>query len=302
MSVHPAISIWRFTDGKAGHENQSAALVEGLQRLASFECHSVPIKDFRWRDRFDSMPAGERPSLVVGAGHQTHSALLAAARRFDCPSVVLMKPTLPTAFFDLCLIPQHDLSARRTPPDHVLATTGMLNRIGPDLPPKEDHGLILVGGPSKHYGWDEASLCEAIARITSSETRLIWQLTDSRRTPAPFLAALPATGFSFHAHQDTGPDWLPAQLGTAREVWVTEDSMSMIYEALTARCGVGLLPVPVRNPRSRVVRGNCQLAADGWVTPFADWEGGPLPGSPEPLHEASRCAREVLQRFFPRVA
>ncbi|NNM30147.1 MAG: hypothetical protein HKO57_11550 [Akkermansiaceae bacterium] len=302
MAADRAPMIWRFTDGKPGHENQSAALAEALEAMAPFEIKSIPIADFRWRALLDSLDEAERPALVMGAGHGTHGAILAVARRFGCLSVVLMKPTLPAAFFDLCLIPRHDLGGDRPPADNILPTRGMLNRIPADLPPKEDTGLILVGGPSKHFGWDEDILCAAIEKITGGGNGLAWQLTDSRRTPAEFLAALPGTGFTLFSHRDTGPDWLPATLATAREVWVTEDSMSMIYEALTARCGVGLLPVPVRNPRSRLVRGVQQLRETGWVTAYADWDGGPLPAPPEPLHEASRCATEVVTRFFPSLS
>ena len=51
----------------------------------------------------------------------------------------------------------------------------------------------------------------------------------------------------------TGPDWLPAQLARAGQAWATADSVSMVYEALTAGAAVGILDVP-RQRASRISR------------------------------------------------
>ncbi|NIP97883.1 MAG: hypothetical protein GWO24_32430, partial [Akkermansiaceae bacterium] len=98
-----------------------------------------------------------------------------------------------------------------------------------------------------------------MTRLVSCRTGLQWNLTNSRRTPAGFLDQLAALPLQIHPCDETGPDWLPQQLLTAREVWVTEDSMSMIYEALTARARVGLLAMPRKSRRGRIVRGLDQL-------------------------------------------
>ena len=44
-------------------------------------------------------------------------------------------------------------------------------------------------------------------------------------------------------YASTDSDWLPARLSEAGEVWVSEDSVSMIYEVLTAGAQLGLLKV-----------------------------------------------------------
>jgi len=128
-------------------------------------------------------------------------------------------------------------------------------------------------------------------------------MADSRRTPAGFLGLLAeeeAAGLVVHPHQATGPDWLAQRLATAAEVWVTEDSVSMVYEALTAGARVGVLPMPRLRAGSRVVRGLEQLAADGYVTLYGEWRGSrELRPPPARLAEADRCAAIVLERFFP---
>ena len=129
-----------------------------------------------------------------------------------------------------------------------------------------------------------------------------WRITDSRRSPAGTLdhltKACPA--LAAYPHGDTGRDWLPQRLAEAAEVWVTEDSVSMIYEALSSGARVGLLPVPATKKAGRVARGIARLADEGFVTRFSDWS--PDTGLAEPprvLREADRCAAIVLERFFP---
>jgi hypothetical protein len=72
----------------------------------------------------------------------------------------------------------------------------------------------------------------------------------------------------------------------------------MVYEALTAGAAVGVLEVP-RKRSSRVSRGLERLAAESWVTPFADWRGDrPLRRSDRPFNEAERCARWIVEQWF----
>ena len=88
-------------------------------------------------------------------------------------------------------------------------------------------------------------------------------------------------------------------LAEAAEVWVTEDSISMIYEALSSGANVGLLPVPATKKAGRVARGVERLAEEGFVTRFAAWS--PTTGLAEPpqvLREADRCAAIVLERLI----
>lgn len=102
-----------------------------------------------------------------------------------------------------------------------------------------------------------------------------------------------------YSYQETPPDWLPAKLAAADTVWVTEDSVSMTYEALSSGARVGLLPAPRLMPSARVLRGLEELAADGFLTTFAGWQQThQLYAPPTTLREADRCAAEVIGRLF----
>lgn len=294
--------VWLFSDGKAGHDGQSRGLVEAMGRLRPVEVVTPSLLPatcalaslFHGRvNRWRGLPT---PDVVLGAGHRTHLSLLTAGRARGGKVVVLMRPSWPLFLFDLCLIPEHDAPPARP---HVLTTRGALNRIQPSVALEPTQGLLLIGGPSAHFSWHREGLHQQIAAIVASDPTMHWTLTTSRRTPADFLEPL-ASGerLQIMPVNETGPDWLPAQLASAGQVWVTADSVSMVYEALTAGAAVGVLDVP-RKHASRVSRGLEQLAAEGWVTPFANWlPGRTLPRPAQTFNEAERCARWIIERWF----
>jgi len=198
------------------------------------------------------------------------------------------------------LLPRHDLAKDRPAPN-VISTYGALNRLPETFPAKVAAGVILIGGPSKHHDWLGAPLLAAIASIVNRQPDLSWTIANSRRTPAGFLDEIRALGLSAQIvpHEETKPDWLPAQLALAREVWVTEDSTSMIFEAITAKARVGLLPMPAKHENDRLIRAVQDVAEAGYATRYADWLiAGSLPSLKDVLHEAARCAEVIIRRFF----
>ena len=297
--------IWLVGDGKPGHENQSLGLAEAIGRRVSISLHRIelagqPTVLRRVKKSLDIAPSLPLPDLILGAGHATHLPLIGLARRTGAPCVVLMRPSLPTGLFDLCLVPDHDL-AGKAKPENVVATRGALNRVHPSTDQVREKRVILLGGPSSTHGWDTAAILDAIGEITRSQAD--WILTDSRRTPEGLRAAIrerfPA--IALFPHEETAKGWLPEQLAAAREVWVSEDSISMIYEALSSRAQVGLLPVPRLKARGRVSKGIDQLISDGYLTPWPAWQGcRELSATTPVLREADRCAGLILERWFPQ--
>jgi uncharacterized protein len=304
LPVKPLV-VWRWIDGKAGHDNQSRGLLDALGRLRPVEPVTLhPLAPTTaltglLRGRLPACDGLPTPDLVLGAGHGAHLSLLAARRARGGKAVVLMRPSLPLSWFDVCLIPEHD-----TPPirANVLVTRGALNRIQPSPALEPSRGLLLIGGPSAHFAWDAGAIQRQIAALISADPALAWTLATSRRTPPDFPHSVSALvgdeRLTVIPVAQTGPDWLPAQLARAGQVWVTADSVSMIYEALTAGAMVGILTLPGRRA-SRVSRGLDRLIADGWVMPFTDWQPrSRLPRPPGTFNEAERCARWIVARWF----
>ena len=299
--MNPTLTLWLLSDGKPGHENQSFGLADALVRRLSCEVHRVSLSGVRGlvkRLKFARKASAELPppDLIIAAGHATHLALLWLAREHRAKSIVLMRPSLPLAWFDLCIAPVHDFPRGKPNQKNLMLTRGALNRVTPASGEKTSR-MILIGGPSKTHAWDGTALLAALAEITATGS---WQLTDSRRTPPGFIEQIRShlPRIEIFPHAQTQPQWLPGKLATADEVWVTEDSVSMIYEALSSGAKVGLLPVPRLTETSRVLRGLEPLVADGFLTPFEKWqEASQLKPPPSILREADRCAEAVIRNL-----
>lgn len=301
---HPLKLIRVISEGRPGHENQSVGLALALARRTGCEVEIVQIPatwNLFTRRRAALEVRQGIPQLLIGTGHKVHLPLWFATRKFSARSVVIMEPTWSKRLFDLCVIPQHDASGETSDP-HIIMTLGALNRLPETIPTKQAKGVVLVGGPSKSHGWDSPATATAIAAVVCSRPDLMWTLSDSRRTPPEFLDQLRAQklGAEIISHQQTKPDWVPTQLMAAEEAWATEDSVSMIFEAVTARARTGVLPVPAIKPNADPVRAVAKLVNAGYATDYAAWSrnGRRLP-SPKPLHETGRCADLVLRKLFP---
>lgn len=300
------LTIWRFTDGKRGHENQTLGLVEALRSLTPMNEQVISCADFKWHlsDWFQKrFPLGEGyalPDLLLGAGRLTHRPMLCAKRAHRAPAVVLMNPAAwLRSRFDLCFVPEHDAVNGA----NVVATRGALTAVQPGGEHAADRGLFLIGGPSAHHAWDGETIVAAVRKIVEQSPTIHWTLTTSRRTPVEtteHLLGLGLAGLEVIPVEQTSADWVPAKLATSSAAWVTEDSVSMVYEALSSGAATGTLPVPRKNAQSRVVRGLDRLVEDGHVTRFDPSLPVSVPTqSASEFNEAGRCARILLQRFFP---
>jgi len=286
-----SVTIWRFSDGKAGHDAQSRGLVTALQERLAVSVFDLPVAQgasgfWSWLTA-DYRPGRDLPApdLLLGAGHATHWHLLAARRCRGGRIVLLMKPTLPVSWFDLCLVPEHD---GVSPAANVVTTRGVLNGLRATGEHNPDAGLILVGGPSRHFRWKDDDILSQLEQLVREHPTQRWLLSTSPRTPQSLVQKLvDRPEFECMPYSSTNRNWLPDRLAEAGEVWVTEDSVSMIYEALTAGTPVGLLKV-MRRHSNRVTAGIDAMVKDGWVGAPGDLQ---LAAGPEqPLNEAQRCA------------
>jgi mitochondrial fission protein ELM1 len=282
------LQILVISDGKPGHENQSLGLAEAMGRRCPVEIRTLRLdsgKGAIGRIRMAlSMDARPKPDFVIAAGSATHLPLLLTARKYGAHSIVLMKPGLPKALFGTCIIPEHDFTqAPRAA--NIILTKGAPNRVTPSDAPRSEK-MFLIGGPSKTHGYDEAALVTRIAEIAGDGP---WQLADSRRTPPTLLPALKAAvpNLEVFSHGETKPGWLAGKLSLLEEIRVTEDSVSMIYEALSSGARVNVLEMPRIRPGARVLRGLAALEEQGYF-------GG---DAPKTLAEADRCAGIILTRM-----
>lgn len=281
------LQILVLSDGKPGHENQSLGLAEAMARLRPAKIRTIqldPGKGLIGRIR-QGWKESTKPDYVIAAGHSTNLPLLFAARKSGAHSIVLMKPGLPMMLFGTCIVPEHDFS-RAPHATNIITSKGALNRVVAAQCDRSGK-LLLIGGPSKTHGYDQDALIRRIQDIASEGG---WELADSRRTPGTFLAALEKTvpGIPIYRHHETKPGWLAGRLSTAQEVWVTEDSVSMVYETLTGGAKVGVLEMPRLRSNARVTRGLDTLKKEGYFNTGSGKQ-------PAPLAEADRCAGIILE-------
>ncbi|MFV8781250.1 mitochondrial fission ELM1 family protein [Microbulbifer sp. SA54] len=290
------LTIWRFLDGNRAHEKQSAALVSGLRSCLGPErvdCRDLSCSEIQvplWGRLPETLHRLPKPDFILGAGHRSHWAVLRARRCFGGRSVVIMAPSLPIDWFDFAIIPEHD---RPPSVENVILTQGALTEPLPDFPVEPNRGLLLFGGPSKHFHWDAQKVLAHAERLLQQP--LQWVVADSRRTPEGTLDHFADSGAGLYPWQQCPPGWLAEQMARAGHIWVTGDSVSMIFEALQSRARVGIISLPSRNPRNKIRSAVQRLIDQGLVTEDIALEPALLP-TRKPFNQQVSCARALLLR------
>jgi mitochondrial fission protein ELM1 len=284
----------RICDGKRGHENQSLGLAEALARRAPVTRQDLTVSG---RGILGSgalaRQSAPQTDLVLGAGHATHPGVLRTARARSARSVILMKPSLPRSWFDLCIVPEHDGIDED---DHTWLSLGALNPVRPAAQKDPRLVLVLVGGPSRHNGWDCEQLVGQMEQLLPRLESAL--LVTSRRTPPSTAQRLHRlVGDALMRFDAVAPDWLAQTMPRASVIWVTEDSVSMAYEAASAGAAVGLLEVPGLRPgRTREALRALRQSARA-VTLQDHLAGVPMVPPAQPLQEAERIAERLLARW-----
>ncbi|MDF1588103.1 MAG: ELM1/GtrOC1 family putative glycosyltransferase [Gammaproteobacteria bacterium] len=298
--VNPLV-IWYFTDGKLGHENQVKGLIQAIANHTDVISHKIPIPHSRMRFLIDILSGNffrtlsklSQPSYLIAAGNRTHIAMLIATHYFGGKSILLMRSNWPLRWFDMAIIPEHDTPS---PGENILTTQGVLNTIQPSKNHLPAHGLILAGGPSKHFHWDSEKIIQQIQNIVKTHSDIKWTIANSRRTPADFFDKLHTLSdtVSFVEHTHTSAHWLPDQLAQSTYVWVSPDSVSMLYEAVTSGSAVGCLELN-KKCNNRIVNGVEKLISQGMVSSYQQWQTTHSLHVPShQLNEAQRAADWIL--------
>jgi len=311
------LNIMVCSDGRPGHEKQTLSVVAALKTLTPIRMETRRlIQTSGIRRVFQGLGSFLKPDkpamdkngsgidLIIGAGSTTHLPMVAMKLRSDARLVICMAPEpLLRPFFDLCLVPRHDNPPRR---GNIFTTFGPPCLAAGRAAHDAKKGLILAGGldPKSHY-WDTPTLLAQIRELSARQPAMTWTVSSSPRTPADAIAQLQDlagknSDFSFFNADDTPAGWIETAYREHGQVWVTADSVSMVYEALTAGCRVGILPVAWKHPGNKFQRGIDDLVEHALVVDFFQWQNGASwPPMTAPLNEAERCALEILQRWWP---
>ena len=264
--------IWVVSDGTAGMRLQAIALADSLANSLS-NCDAIRVEDIilspppllRYLPRLarllpsaslramlryaDGVADQDRDiaDIIITCGRRMAGVSI-ALRRLDprglCRTIHIQDPRLPSHYFDLLLVPEHD-PARGA---NVITSRASLNRLSPE---KIDHAAtllgskwrdlpapmvaVLLGGKNRRYQLSEVMIETMVKKLaefaTVNEASLA--IIPSRRTPDRLLMTLSRQleGQRFAIADTDEANPYPGILALADAVIVTSDSVNMASEA-----------------------------------------------------------------------
>ncbi len=347
--TEPPLKVIFLADTRPGHYHLAQGVIAALARLRPVEVTRIEVKrkwivPTRWlRRRITAKSffpprmlrmayridayALPKADLVVSAGGETHMPNICVSRFLEIPSIFcgsLMRGLGPENFS--LIVSSYDKDAANArylvtlkpssiDPD-ALGRPASVPRYGPDLHPRLA-GLLVGGnaGPFRYRRKEWDRLLAFIAEISKTwGTR--WLVSTSRRTPdsvADKIAALakdPSVVARFIDYRKQGPGTLPEVFGKAEVILCTEDSSTMISEAVSARLPVvGVAPRAHRfTDEERSYRdflmqnGWCRVLPIAALTPdaFARALSQIEPIKQNPLDALAAKLKQRLPQLFPR--
>jgi mitochondrial fission protein ELM1 len=280
--TEPPLKVIFLADTRPGHYHLAQGVIAALARLRPVEVTRVEVKrkwivPTRWlRRRITAKSffpprmlrmayridayALPKADLVVSAGGETHMPNICVSRFFGIPSIFcgsLMRGLGPENFSLIVSSYDRDAGSDRylvtlkpssIDPD-ALGRPASVPRYGPDLHPRLA-GFLVGGnaGPFRYRRKEWDRLLAFIVEISKAwGTR--WLISTSRRTPDYVadkfaeLARDESVVARFIDYRTQGPGTLPEVFGNAEVILCTEDSSTMISEAVSARLPVvGVAP------------------------------------------------------------
>ena len=149
----------------------------------------------------------------------------------------MLRPSYKINSFDLIIAPEHDFR-RRNLPKNVILFQGSLAPTS-QTPIDENKAIIAIGGPSKHYKFNEEILIKQVHYILSVYPKHQFEIFNSRRTPDTLNIKLKdgLNNFSnvkFIDLNSPESDKFQDSINKSSLKFVTPDSSNLVFEALSA--------------------------------------------------------------------
>lgn len=313
-----APTCWVVTEGMAGTENQCIGIAEalGVEPVVKRVKLRSPWKQLSPYLRIGNMaaidPAGDTleppwPDLLIASGRKSVAPALAVKKASQGKTLIVQvqDPRVSPKLFDLLVVPQHD-PARG---DNVLVTTGALHKVTPAriasdtikfadtlaaLP--QPRVAVLIGGTSKAHTLTPdiaRSLADMLKKLVDEQNASL-MITASRRTGEDnekmLREALRGDNIRFWDGQGDNPYF--AYLGYADYIIVTEDSVTMVSEAIST--GKPVYVMPLDGGSARFDRFHSALREQGYTRPFA---GALEKWTYTPPEDTRKVADEIMRRL-----
>ena len=237
------MNVYWFQDSKTGHLKQVQALLDQLKKEIELSIITINVtnqesfsKIFANQDQFDG------PTIIIGAGHEVYSKILQAKKYLkktiskDLFSIAVLRPSYKLSSFDLIIAPEHDFRKKRIP-ENVIPFQGSLSATSQN-PVDENMAIIAIGGPSKHYKFDQEILIRQLQYILSVHPKHKFKIFNSRRTPEVLNLKLKDEinkhpNAKFIDLNSPESNTFQGSLNKSALKFVTPDSSNLVFEALS---------------------------------------------------------------------
>lgn len=265
-------NCWVVTDGNTGARSQAIGLAEALgisfiektfrlKKLFRLFAPYIPFNYLKFKTSNSSeFKEKTPPEILIVCGNSARSIGPLFKRRFgnNIFTIYIQDPRMGSSYYDLIIAPKHD--PIKGP--NVIKTNFSLNRVNQDKLQSEykkfasifknlakPHNVLLVGGNTKKYKMD-TDACRDFDEKISYITNILQGsllITPSRRTPQKIIKGLEkiaSTNKNFYLYDLNNPE-NPyfAMLETADNIFITNDSVSMLSEACATNKTVFIIPL-----------------------------------------------------------
>ncbi len=282
------LTCWIVTEGMKGTENQCVGIAETMgltpiiktislkspwKQLVPYVCFATESSLTTESDNISA----PYPDILIVSGRKSICIAKHIKKKNNGKTftICIQDPKISPKNFDLVIAPQHDSING----ENVVKTIGTVNRVSKETLEKEktkfagkfDHlptprVAVLIGGSSKHHTMSAANTDKLISQLQSLDTGIM--ITASGRTGAEntqkLKASLTGDNIYFWDGEEDNPFF--AFLAMADYILVTEDSVSMVSEALVT--GKPVYTIKLDGGGTRNNKFHKLLQDKGYTKPF----------------------------------
>ncbi|WP_435686528.1 mitochondrial fission ELM1 family protein [Sedimenticola selenatireducens] len=295
------LTVWCLSDGVPGHFNQTKGLIKSLEhgfrvemlwidsrlkapplrRLMRKLLNSNTQRYARWIEKLyaTQIPAKRgSPDLIVSTGGNTAYINIALAHKYKCKNFFIgslrgLDASLFTRVFTIEPVGAANNIVMQLAPTPV--GWSELEAAGKQFKNNSSDHLwtMLIGGSTREYRYgsrDWSDIADSMNQLAARH-HIKWLVTTSRRTDDAAEKILreqldPAIIADAVWYKTEPRKIMAAYLGAGEQIFCTEDSLSMLTEAVSAGKPVTSIQPKDFKPEIRYENALCRLVAKGWIS------------------------------------